>query len=409
MKRLPLFDENFSRKFLQPHIQAIAKAVSGQISEINQPGWMTGLAGVAVFLCENADWLDEKANCVDENNDTLQRIMKIVNDGFNFPTFAAGLTGILFAFRYLGERKLIDHEDALSLDEIIPFLERWGKSRIENGDFDMLHGGLGPFYVLALDSLRADSGMHVGIESIMHAWADSLVDKWADDKWADSRIGPYCDSRNIDLGLAHGLPSYLLFLSKIENKMPDIKKGLSTLLATADFTQKHGSVFPTRIKDGIAQFPSRLAWCYGDAGIGISLMELENGLTGEWGNGLTGEQFNGLTGIRGVGEKVLELATDRRDPKNTRVEDPYLCHGSSGLALIFFKAYLLSKNDKFKAAAQYWTKETLNYLNTTHSPVHSVTQTPPDPSLLNGLSGIGLTLLAIESGYLPGWQKGLLL
>ncbi|MEA1877272.1 MAG: lanthionine synthetase LanC family protein [Bacteroidota bacterium] len=392
MKRLPLFDENFSRKFLRPHIQSIAKAVSAQICEIKQPGWMTGLAGMAVLLGESAYFMDEKPNSGDEKSEALARIMGVINDGFNFPTLAAGLTGILFAFRYLGERKLIDSDDAHALDEIIPFLKKWGESRIENGDFDMLHGGLGPLFVLSSGPGR---------------WADLLVDKWTDslvDKWADSRIGPYGDLRNIDLGLAHGLPSYLLCLSNINIQSSQIKTGLNTLLATADFTQKHGSVFPTRIKDGLAQYPSRLAWCYGDAGIGISLMLLEERLLVE--------RFSGLTGVHGIGQKVLELAAERRDQKNTRVEDPYLCHGSSGLALIFFKAYLLSKNDKFKEAAQYWTKETLNYLNTSYSPNHPVTQSPnspADPSLLNGLSGIGLTLMAIDKGYLPGWEKGLLL
>ncbi|MCK5820963.1 MAG: hypothetical protein KAH17_03710 [Bacteroidales bacterium] len=389
MKRLPLFDEKFSRKFLKPHIQDIAKAVSGHISEIRQPGWMTGLAGVAVFLAEYANFVDEEVKILDNGHNALERIVKVVNDGFSYPTLAAGLTGIIFAFRYLGERKFVNLEDAHVLDEISPLLERWGQSQIENGDFDMLHGGMGPFYLLATGPER----------------------------WAGTLVGPYSDLRNIDLGLAHGLPSYLLFLSNIEQPVPDlirdqtsnIKKGLDTLLATADFTQKHGSVFPTRIKDGVAEYPSRLAWCYGDAGIGISLMLLEERIKGKQLKDLSEVQDVVLRGLKGVGENVLELAADRRDPKNTRVEDPYLCHGSSGLAMIFFKAYLLSKNDKFKEAAQYWTKETLNYLNNTHSPIHSVTEKPPDPSLLNGLSGIGLTLMAIDQGYLPGWEKGLLL
>ncbi len=367
MKRLPLFDDYFSKKLLQPHIEAITEAVSAQKHDVKQPGWMTGLSGVAVFLGENAFLYGEKSKVSEEAAGVLARIMEVINGGFTFPTFAAGLTGILFVFRYLGERRIIDSDEAHALDEIIPFIEKWGQSRIDEGDFDLLHGGLGPFYVQSLEC--------------------SMSDTW---------VGRYeRDSLNIDLGLAHGIPSYLQFLSRTEHSrihqdvvMSDIKSVLGVLLSYADFTMKNGSVFPTRIKDGIAQYPSRLAWCYGDVGIGISLM-------------IMGDRFNGLTG---VGERVLELAAARRDPINTRVSDPYLCHGSSGLALIFFKAYLLSKNDKFKEAAQYWTKETLNYLDSTHSPAKS-----KDMSLLNGLSGIGLTLMAIDKGYLPGWQKGLML
>ena len=93
MKRLPLFDENFSKKILRPHIQTIAEAVSGRISEINQPGWMTGLAGMAIFLGESAYLVDEKSNYVDKSPEALERILHIVNDGFTFPTFAAGLSG----------------------------------------------------------------------------------------------------------------------------------------------------------------------------------------------------------------------------------------------------------------------------------------------------------------------------
>lgn len=364
MERLPLFDEIFSKNVLRPHIQLIAKAVLQHVDSFRQPGWMTGLAGMAVFLGEYGEW--EKKQPIKNDGgavngqalgpapamhmDVLHRIVDIIDDGFDYPTLAAGLTGILFAFQYLGERDLIDADDAHALDGIIPFLEKYAKHEIENGNLDPLHGGTGP---AILNIARAGQ-----------------------------RACPFDGTPNIDLGLAHGLPSYLLFLSKIENQKAEFNDAIDLLLLHADFTQKHASIFPTKIKDGKPEYPSRLAWCYGDAGIGMTLLNLNNS----------------------AGERILEIAALRRDPLNTRVEDPFLCHGSSGLALIFYKAWLLSKNDKLFEAAQYWTLETLKYLDNEFLPSKSSNIT-----LLNGLPGIGLLLMATDNGYLPGWEKGLLI
>lgn len=360
MERLPLFDDNFSRKILRPHIQHIADTVVEHVSEIRQPGWMTGLAGMGVFLAEYGDWAEN------HNTDILQRIVNIIDDGFTFPTLAAGLTGILFAFQYLGKRKLIDADDAHALDELIPFLEKHAKHEIENGNLDPLHGGLG---LSMIDVARAGQRACPSLGP------------------ADPHACPYDSKSNIDLGLAHGLPSYLLHLSKTANESSStsttqLQHYLNILISHADLTQKQGSVFPTKIIDGKPQYPSRLAWCYGDVGVGMALL-------------LLGKE---------LGEEVLELAAERRDFLNTRVEDPFLCHGSSGLALIFYKAWLLSKNDKLLDAAKYWTQETLNYLNASFLPNKSSNLT-----LLNGLSGIGLVLLALDQGFLPGWEKGILL
>ncbi len=393
MERLPLFDEYFSRDFLRPHIQAIAETVSRQLPRVSQPGWMTGLAGMAVFLAEYEDWCHGVPVHVQphlsnaENGqphgadltDVLGRIVYRNDDGFTFPTLAAGLTGILFTFHYLGDRGLIDRDDAKALDEIIPFLEKYATHELKSGNYDPLHGGTGPYL---LDIVRAAPCGCPSPHTSAHCGC------------------PPPQAPDLDLGLAHGLPSYLLFLKKINCEESIINPLANDLLSHADFTQKNGSIFPSKIVRGVAQYPSRLAWCYGDAGVGISLLCGAQGMQGI--QGIQGMQ--GFQGFWEVGVRVLLGATLRRDALNTRVEDPFLCHGASGLALIFYKAWLLSKNDKFKEAAQFWTQETLNYLNTSFAPGDS-----SDTTLLNGLSGIGLVLMAIDRGFLPGWEKGLLI
>jgi len=404
VERLPLFEENFSKNILSPHIQEIAKVISDQISLTSQPGWMTGLAGMGVFLREYGDCGDrlDGPPQVTALAGILEKIVGMVNDGFSYPTLAAGLTGIVWTFRYLGDRGLIDHDDAHVLDELIPFIQRYADHELKNGNFDALHGGTGPGIVGLIDNdgkARSSDG----------AKAVCLQDTFSSLE----------DDNDLDLGLAHGLTSLIVYFSencKGSSCHPCegrdlLVSSITKLLSHADLTQKLSSVFPTRLIKGQAQYPSRLAWCYGDVGIAMGLLHCAQDFKVETLKGLRVEKLKGSE-VFDFAVEVLVRAAERRDSLNTRIIDPYFCHGASGLAFMFYKAWVLSNNDKLKEAAQFWTKETIRFLETTHPP-GKIYKTEGvvfgDGSLLNGLSGIGLALLAIERGVLPGWEKGLLI
>ena len=400
MERLPLFDENFSKFFIRPHVQRIAEMVSGQVSSTLQPGWMTGLAGMAIFLGEYGDaaWDHHDLARRSAPSGILTKIVDLINEGFSYPTLAAGLTGIVWAFRYLGERGLIDSDDAHVLDELIPFIRRFAVQELDNKNFDALHGGTGPVLVNVINNWKEIPGA-LGLRA--------------------GGLSKHSD-HDLDLGLAHGLPSLILYYSewcKDSDCHPCegrdlMASSLSILMSHADLTQKNGSVFPTRLQKGIAQYPSRLAWCYGDVGIGMSLLRFAQGSKSLPRTGSGVEELKSSKDISDFAVDVLVCAADRREAINTRVEDPYFCHGTSGLAFMFYKAWRISKDAQLKEAAQFWTIETIRFLETTH-PVGKVYKTEGvtfgDGSLLNGLSGIGLSLLSIETGVISGWEKGLMI
>ena len=411
-KRLPLFDEDFSRNFLIPHIQHIAELVSAQINHCNQPGWMTGLAGMAIFLAEfehrlgpapapdrdgNATMLQPGGPAPAPDHDgagtmprpggpplgaapseALAKIVELINEGFDMPTHAAGLGGIVWAFHYLGQLKLIDPGDAAALDELIPYIRRFSEQALLAGNLDALHGGTGA-YISGVIEAHGKNG-------------DAPA-------WPGLTPWPF-DPAEVDLGLAHGLPSWVLFLEAIGH--PELDQAIEKMLAFRKSGER--SVFPTRVENGLPQFPSRLAWCYGDVGIGMAMVRL--------GRRRKGQRGKGAKVLMDVGIGVLEMAEERRDPGDTRVGDPYFCHGASGLAFMFYKAWVLSNNDKVRMAAQYWTRETIRMLESSHPAGKEYQRsgmTFGDGSLLNGLSGIGLSLLAITTDTLPGWESGLLI
>jgi lantibiotic modifying enzyme len=403
MERLPLWDDFFLKNFLQPQIKRIASVVSEQVENTKQPGWMTGLAGMAIFLGEYEAWKGS-ANGPSMKTIlflTLARIVDMINDGFTFPTHAAGLSGIVWAFRYLGKRGLIDKDDSQVLDELIPFIEKFAIHEIRSGNLDALHGGAGPYIVGVLNDPKE-------FESV----------------FSKPNFNFRVPSGDIDLGLAHGLPSFLLLLSSPIARIQTgfsvewncfIRKSLKTLKSYANFSHKHSSIFPARIIGGIPQYPSRMAWCYGDVGIALALLRLADTfreIEELVGIEIVNHQLVSSSELFAFSERILIHAAKRRLSRETLVEDPYFCHGASGLAFMFYKAWSILKNNALQDAAKFWTLETINFLNSSH-PIGEMSEKKGiqfgDGSLLNGLSGIGLSLIAIESGTIPGWEKGLLI
>jgi hypothetical protein len=133
------------------------------------------------------------------------------------------------------------------------------------------------------------------------------------------------------------------------------------------------SYFPNFVEAGGVASDSRLAWCYGDLGIGFTLFE-------------AGRLFNNKEATQ-LGYKVLRQCTYRKTLAQTRVEEPGFCHGSAGVAHLFHKAWLVTQADIFLEARNYWVDSTLKMAPFAHN-----------PSLLEGRSGIGLVLTSMLSG-----------
>jgi lantibiotic biosynthesis protein len=116
--------------------------------------------------------------------------------------------------------------------------------------------------------------------------------------------------------------------------------------------------------------PTRLAWCYGDAGVTIALHSAG----------------------------ALDLAPAIRcwmSREDTGVEDAGLCHGAIGLAHIANRLYQATGEAAYRDYARTWIERALA--------LHRA----GDPDVLTGSAGVGLGLLA-ALGVEPGWDRLLL-
>jgi len=400
VERLPLFERKLVKKFAEQRLEAVAQAIKIQIEREPEPGFMTGLAGQAIFLysygrsCgisryENLGFL------------AIERALGKINDGFSWPSFAAGLAGIRFTLQYLAAQGFISESDGSALNDIHPYLSEFALERFAVEDYDFLHGALG-MYLHYSHSMPDAMPNYFPSSDLMVAGLKKLARDQGNGYIAWNSHHPQTGVDEINLGLAHGIPSILWALShtKDQDSKVMLEQGVGYLLSCQVPNYANGSLFPHRMAGGNPDKAGRLAWCYGDPGVGAAL----------WQIGLNAERPDWQADAIGI----LHKAAARRKMRTNRVMDACVCHGTAGLALLFFKMARITGHDEFLDAAVYWTRATLDHGQNLSGAAGFLFLTTGDRyvssySLLEGITGVGLTLLALLDPDTLGWEQGLML
>jgi lantibiotic biosynthesis protein len=150
-------------------------------------------------------------------------------------------------------------------------------------------------------------------------------------------------------------------------------------------------------------YPSRLAWCYGDLGVGYAILKA----------GILTSNKNYVK----YGEKILINLTNKTiQDEKTGVKDAGFCHGSAGIAHLFNKVFQYSNNERFYKASKYWMEVALKMQNSdgSYSRCHYLDkeekwQYVKDNGLIEGASGIGLSMLSYLEPNELSWDLCFLL
>lgn len=220
--------------------------------------------------------------------------------------------------------------------------------------------------------------------------------------WQTPGRGAFPHAR-YDLGVAHGLPGPLWALGMAASVGCQAEKALELLQSAFTFLQVHRmsgvSLFPPYVVPDLRLEHSRLAWCYGDAGIGAVLYVVGR------------EVGNEAMLNEGLG---CSLAAAARAEEDSGVVDECLCHGAAGLAHVFNRMFHYTYDGRFEEASLAWLRRALafgkqdrgffglgGYLR------RGVWKR--SRALLLGAAGVGLALLATVTRIPPGWDRALLL
>lgn len=342
-------------------------------------------------------------NFYDKASDIIEREIEKMAEGNNRYDFGSGDTGFLWMLLHCKNENLISLPDGFIEEDMIDMIKSYSISYLKEGYFDYFYGGLSAC-MFALEDGSDESKDF--LKSVIYLLEDISIKEENGRYWPGTFFTKKDEpNKEINFGLAHGIPSIISILSKIneigieQEKCTQLLTEAITYLYANKFSNKI-SLFPSAIKKGIETPNSRLAWCYGDLGIAMSIWQAGKSTKNkEWQNEAL---------------EIMEHASQRRKPVSSIVKDACICHGSAGIGLIFYRFYIETSLEQYKESAYYWFDETLKMAK--HSDgVAGFKNWTPDRGLINniglleGTSGIGLALISAAFETHPNWDRCLLL
>ncbi|MEZ4648035.1 MAG: lanthionine synthetase C family protein [Candidatus Eisenbacteria bacterium] len=240
-------------------------------------------------------------------------------------------------------------------------------------------------------------------QSVGVSWPSGMLTRTAQGKDVD------VDERYFNLGLSHGVPGVIGILSRFAS-VPSVRaRAISLLSGAVDWMLAQRmpaggiSAYPDFVAEGVESDPARLAWCYGDPGVAVTLC----------GAGMV----LGRPDVVTCGLEVAHVAS-RRELGSSGVVDAGLCHGSAGVAHAFHRIYRATGDETCREAALDWIARLLERREDVPNVAGLATfcferkmegEYVEDPAWLTGAAGAGLVLLSALSDLpLPRWDRALL-
>lgn len=326
-------------------------------------------------------------------DDALKDESMLIKD----PSLMYGCSGFLWVLTHLKKENIIDLDMSIFLEKMDNILRLYViDTRVE--EYDYFSGYLGVLqYFLSRPQTRENI-------NVLQLITDKLLENKLENNgyitWSDYQSTHFFNQQNktsiknrSNFGLAHGIPGILMLLCNVlavDNSHYKRIKQIS--LASVDYlishknTSEEVSLFPCFDFNKKGENNSRMAWCYGDLGVLLSLLKVK-------------ETFNSTKYDDIIGEliKIINFRT-----LNHLVKDACLCHGSAGNWMILSKLKSEVKNinlDKSIAFQQklfesWWfsdNKMKYHGIKYGNQGFHS------DNSFLSGTLGTLLCLISIDS------------
>lgn len=334
----------------------------------------------------------------------LETVFENLNKGngalFN-PSFSSGISGFLYVLNYLSERKLYDFDLLADYREYDQYLQTKSFELAEIEFNDYLHGLFGILFYFT--SRLPDPDIEENIkEVLLKVFNHAEIGK--DSFWIRNYLLEKEEKHEINFGLSHGQPAFLLILLKAfemgifpERNYDLITKGIRNLInykQEIDYNNNMYSFFPLLInnKTNELKYSSRLSWCYGDLNELLLLYK-------------TADIFDD-DHYRRIGDIIGGSTVNRLDKNSTLCVDSHFCHGAAGVAQFYKTLYRLRGLPIYNAAYNQWIAKTIQFLE---DDLKNDSYKNKEASLLEGLVGVGLTLTSFVSPKPLEWSQCLLL
>ena len=361
-----------------------------------------GLLGEALFFSHYGNFKKD-GTFLNHAYSLFDKSLAICIENLHSFGLSQGISGLGWYISHMVKNDYMDADVDEIFSEIDDTILNHLHTCFKNGNLELLNGvsGIGLFLLERPRNKKTDEIIEFIITQLYkNCIVDEEFAKWNDYNFQLNK--PQQDVYNF--GISHGIPGILSFLSKAAGNSKNgrleelIQKSVNFLLKNQLDAKKSISLFPYGV-GGHEKRASRLAWCYGDLGICCALWHAYEKLQSDR--------------LKHTIIKILHHNSKRRDLKENGIMDACLCHGTSGIASIFLKMYQKSGINSFRETATYWITQTLNMDTfkdgiTGYKTYHkSGTQEyyVSDRGLLEGVSGIGLSMLSFLSEDDLEWGK----
>lgn len=358
----------------------------------NSLGLYNGAFGNILFISHYLHKYPRK-ELEDQFQDYLEKSLEKLCSEPILYTYCGGLAGIFKCLEYLKKTKLLN----IDYSEIDKAYESFLLNRmtrdLKRGNYDFMHGGLG----IALYYLGKKDFDRAAVEGLDHiAIHDGNTIKWKTDFGIKGEIA-------YNTSLSHGMSSIIIYLSLLirnrnaPEKTEDLmEKAINFILSLEGNPEERGYFFPSIVdKAGVPSPGSRMAWCYGDLGAAAALWQ-------------AGKAVNNET-WKEKALRIMKFSTSRRNLEKNNVNDPGICHGAAGLAMMFQYFYQETGDSVYLETSRYWLEETLKMSRFEDGlagyKVYDFTNRSwkNESSLLEGVAGIGLILLSATQDQKWDW------
>jgi hypothetical protein len=327
------------------------------------------------------------------------------------PWLHGGFAGIAWSIERLGSLGLHGLDDMDEIDEVLLDLtsrQPWG------GEYDLIRGlvGLGVYALERLPRPLAVQCLEAIVDRLEErsTRAGAGLSWWTPPHHLPAHQRAVYSEGYFNLGAAHGVPAVVALLALIaragvaRKKARELATGGARWLLANVLPDSPGARFPSAVAPGVDSKPCRSAWCYGDPGVVLCLT-------------VTAQALGDLE----LEREALAIAREsaQRPVEQAGVRDAGICHGSAGLGHIYNRLYQVSGEATFKEAATSWFAHTLRMRRPGEGVAGFLFWSTPtgqeqdltwiaDKSLLNGVTGTALALLAAAQPHSPMWD-GLLM
>jgi lantibiotic modifying enzyme len=337
------------------------------------------------------------------------------------PTLCEGYAGVAWAATHL--QGLLDLEASsadpnaevdLALEEVLAP----GSSPLP---CELLYGlaGLGVYFVEREPRVSATAGLERVVDRLEASFVQAPRGlAWPPAPWGNARGAGPGGEPGFDPGLSHGVPgavallAHALALGVAPRRTERLLDGAVTWILSQRNLEPGAVAFPafvTPTRRPLGETPT--AWCYGDPGIAVALFAAARAARrSDW--------------ERAALDVALLAA--RRPVAEAGVVDAGLCHGASGVALIFQRLFQSTGRPELREAALRWFEHALELRRPGRGLAGFQSWLPVEPadgagrddarfawsddaSFLTGVAGIGLALLAAATHVEPAWDLVLLL